>query len=45
MRFKNYIFDFGQVIMKFDTEYMTSRYIRDKNDAKLVESVIFDRLY
>lgn len=43
--FKNYIFDFGQVIIKFDTEYMTSVYINKPEDIKLVEEVVFDRLY
>lgn len=43
--FKNYIFDFGQVIVKFDTEYMTSVYINKPEDIKLVEEVVFDRLY
>ena len=43
--FQNYIFDFGQVIVKFDTEYMTSVYVKDLKDIKLVEEVVFDRLY
>lgn len=43
--YKNFIFDFGQVIVKFNTEYMTSVYIKDANDLKLVEEVVFDRLY
>ncbi len=43
--FKNYIFDFGQVIVKFDTEYMTSVYVKNAKDIKLVEEVVFDRLY
>ena len=43
--FKNYIFDFGQVIVHFDTAYMTSLYIKDKAIQKEAESVIFDRLY
>lgn len=43
-RFKNYIFDFGQVIVRFDTEHMTNAYI-DKEDVKVAETVIFDRLY
>lgn len=42
---KNYIFDLGQVIVKFDTAYMTSVYFKDENEAKTVEEVIFDRLY
>lgn len=43
--FKNYIFDFGQVIVKFDTKYMTSVYISDQEDICLVEKVVFDRIY
>ena len=43
--FKNYIFDFGQVIIKFDTEYMTSVYVKNREDVKIVEEVVFDRLY
>lgn len=42
---KNYIFDFGQVIVKFDTEYMTSVYVNDYEKVKMVEVVVFDRLY
>lgn len=43
--FKNYIFDFGQVIVHFDTAYMTSMYIKNNEMQKRAESVIFDRLY
>ena len=42
---KNYIFDFGQVIVHFDTAYMTSLYIKDSEQQKIAEDVIFDRLY
>ena len=42
---KNYIFDFGQVIVKFDTEYMTSVYVKNTQDIKTIERVVFDRLY
>ena len=42
---KNYIFDFGEVLVKFDTEYMTLAYLENSEDAKLVEKVVFDRLY
>ncbi len=42
---KNVIFDFGQVLVKFIPEYMTKAYISDENDIKIVEEVIFDRLY
>ncbi len=42
---KNYIFDFGQVLVHFNPEYMTNVYIKDTADCKLAQSVIFDRLY
>lgn len=42
---KNYIFDFGQVIVKFDTHFMTSVYIKETKDIEKVEQVVFDRLY
>lgn len=43
--YKNYIFDFGQVIVKFEPEIMTEKYINNSNDKKAVEDIIFDRLY
>ncbi|MGN0492978.1 MAG: HAD family hydrolase [Acutalibacteraceae bacterium] len=43
--FNNFIFDFGQVIVRFDTEYLTSVYIKDSDDLKLAEEVVFDRFY
>ncbi len=42
---KNYIFDFGQVIVKFDTGYMTSVYVEEPENISKVEEVVFDRLY
>ena len=42
---KNIIFDFGQVIVHFDEEYMTSRYVENPEDCKLIKDVVFDRLY
>ena len=42
---KNVIFDFGQVLVHFDPEYMTSKYIEKPEDISLVSQVIFDRLY
>ena len=42
---KNIVFDFGQVMIRFDPMYMTERYVSDKDDARLVSSVVFDRLY
>lgn len=42
---KNIIFDFGQVLVRFDPHYMVTRFIEDGVDAALLESVLFDRLY
>lgn len=42
---ENYIFDFGMVLVRFDTEYMTKQYIKDTADCALAKEVIFDRLY
>lgn len=42
---KNYIFDFGWVLVRFDMDYMTRKYITDDNDCKMSQQVIFDRLY
>ncbi len=43
--YKNVVFDFGKVLVHFEPEYMTAQYIKDKEDVKLVSSVLFDRLY
>lgn len=43
--YNNFIFDFGQVIVRFDTEYMTSVYVKNPEEIKQVEEVVFDRLY
>lgn len=42
---KNIIFDFGQVLVRFDPIYMTSRYVNADEDIKTVSEVLFDRLY
>lgn len=44
-KIKNYIFDLGKVLVHFDPMYMTKAYIRNEEDAALVSSVVFDRLY
>ena len=41
---KNVVFDFGQVLVRFEPEYMTGQYIKDENDIKLMSQVLFDRL-
>lgn len=42
---KNVIFDFGQVLVKFDPYYMTAAYVKDEKDVLLCKDVLFDRLY
>ncbi len=42
---KNYIFDFGNVLVKFEPAYMTKQYIANPEDIELVSEVLFDRLY
>ena len=42
---RNVIFDFGQVMVRFDPAYMVSKYIDDPADCAKVEAVLFDRLY
>jgi putative hydrolase of the HAD superfamily len=42
---KNFIFDFGMVLVNFDTDYMTKAYIKNEADVNLAKEVIFDRLY
>lgn len=45
MKIKNVIFDFGQVLVHFEPEYMVGKYVENKEDAKILEEVVFDRLY
>ena len=42
---KNVVFDFGQVMVHFEPSYMVGKYVSDKEDAALLEEVVFDRLY
>jgi putative hydrolase of the HAD superfamily len=42
---KNVVFDFGQVMVRFEPSYMVGKYVSDKEDAALLEEVVFDRLY
>ena len=42
---KNVVFDFGQVLVRFEPSYMVGQYVSDPIDAKLLEEVVFDRLY
>lgn len=45
MAIKNVIFDFGQVLVYFQTKYMVDTYTDDLEDRKLLSEVVFDRLY
>ena len=42
---KNVVFDFGQVLIRFEPKYMVGKYVTDARDAALLETVVFDRLY
>ncbi len=42
---KNIVFDFGQVLVHFNPDYMTEQYITAKDDLRLVSDIVFDRLY
>lgn len=42
---KNVFFDFGQVLVNFIPYDLTKAYVTDENDIKLVEGVLFDRIY
>ena len=42
---KNYIFDFGNVLARFDTDALTAVTVKDEKDREIVRNVIFDRLY
>ena len=42
---KNLIFDFGQVMVRFERKYMVERFVADPEDSKLLQKVVFDRLY
>ena len=39
---KNVIFDFGQVLVYFQPEYMCSVYTDNKEDIELLSEVLFD---
>ncbi|MBE7092812.1 MAG: HAD family phosphatase [Clostridiales bacterium] len=42
---KNIFFDFGQVLVYFIPYDLTKAYVDNENDIKIVEEVLFDRLY
>lgn len=45
MKYQNYIFDFGQVLVRFDPEYMTHAEIAEPAQVKALKDIVFDRLY
>ena len=45
MAIKNVIFDFGQVLVYFQTKYMVDTHTENEEDRKLLSQVVFDRLY
>ena len=42
---KNYIFDFGKVLVHFEPDYMTAACVKDPALAAQIAPVVFDRLY
>ncbi len=42
---KNVFFDFGQVLVNFIPYDLTKVYVDNEEDIKLIEEVVFDRLY
>lgn len=42
---RNYIFDFGNVLARFDPNELTAVHVKDINTRKTVSDVVFDRLY
>lgn len=42
---KNVVFDFGQVMVKFDPLFISGKYTENDEDALLLAGVLFDRLY
>ena len=42
---RNVVFDFGQVMVRFEPDYMVGVYVSDEADRRLLSEVIFDRLY
>ncbi len=42
---RNLLFDFGQVLVRFDPLYMVRADIADEDDARRLANVLFDRLY
>ena len=45
MKIKNIVFDCGNVMVRFDSEYIVKKHVSNEEDAELLASVMFDRLY
>ena len=42
---QNVVFDFGQVMVRFEPKYMVEQYVSNPTDSALLQEVVFDRLY
>lgn len=42
---RNYIFDFGNVLVHFDPQALTAACVEDPRDREIICPVVFDRLY
>ena len=42
---RNYIFDFGNVLARFDPDALTAPYAPDSQERRMIQEVVFDRLY
>ncbi len=42
---QNVVFDFGQVLIRFEPKYMVEQYVTDPADSALLQEVVFDRAY
>ncbi len=45
MKFKTYLFDFGNVLAEFYPERLTAPYVSDDEMKRCVSNIVFDRLY
>ena len=42
---KNYIFDFGNVLARYEPNELTAVHVHDKDALRMISDVVFDRLY
>ena len=42
---RNVVFDFGQVLIRFEPKYMVEQYVTNPEDSALLQQVVFDRAY